>query len=174
LPEGVMSADELDCSNVLETTYKKLSDHCEDASQDVANMQAGFKKGLLKVRTAQRLQFLPPPFPPLPRRLGFLTFRPRSCIILGRAGFQGRHEAVPRRVAHQGTTLGISSAEGYVRESWSSTARSRVCCVSGLVCLTGCFEQLLNGRTLRACFLLLTYLGGDCARMRARCALGSA
>ena len=48
LPEGVMSADELDCTNVLETTYKKLSDHCEDASQDVANMQAGFKKGLLK------------------------------------------------------------------------------------------------------------------------------
>lgn len=48
LPEGVMSAEELDCTNVLETTYKKLSDHCEDASQDVANMQAGFKKGLLK------------------------------------------------------------------------------------------------------------------------------
>jgi len=48
LPEGAMTSEELDASNVLDTTYKKLSDHAENCSQDVANMQAGFKRGLLK------------------------------------------------------------------------------------------------------------------------------
>ena len=48
LPDGVMDSDELDAANVLEGTYKKLSDHAEQCSQDVANMQGGFKRGLLK------------------------------------------------------------------------------------------------------------------------------
>ena len=48
LPDGMLSSDELDAENVLEGCYKKLSDHAEQCSQDVANMQGGFKRGLLK------------------------------------------------------------------------------------------------------------------------------
>ncbi len=48
LPAGSLAPDELDAENVLENTYKSLSDHAEDCSQEVANMQGGFKRGLLK------------------------------------------------------------------------------------------------------------------------------
>ncbi len=47
LPEGKLSSEELDATNVLDGTYKKLSDRAEDCSQDVASSQGGFKKQLL-------------------------------------------------------------------------------------------------------------------------------
>lgn len=47
LPEGYLSSEELDATNVFDITYRKLTDKAEDCSQDVASSQGGFKKGLL-------------------------------------------------------------------------------------------------------------------------------
>ena len=47
LPEGYLSSEELDATNVFDITYRKLTDKAEDCSQDVASSQGGFKKQLL-------------------------------------------------------------------------------------------------------------------------------
>ena len=106
LPEGVMTPEELDAQNVMETVYVKLSDHAEDCSQVVANMQGGFKRGLLKDVADFKVGLQTPLvsfLPCLPSWLGLVwPVFPSTHFARRALSLQGGHGALPRGLAGQG------------------------------------------------------------------------